>query len=69
MSRNPPTWSPAIIPDSDEPFVDNKYSAKELGRMDWQEIRQIATEYDTDEINGRSDRQEMESWLEGKERL
>ena len=69
MSSNPPKWSPAIIPDSDEPFVDDSYSKAELERMEWQEIRQIATEYDTDEINGRSDRQEMESWLEGRERL
>ena len=60
---------PSILPSGDDEFVDNKYSAKELARMEWQEIRAIATEYDTDEINGRSDRQEMESWLEGKQRL
>ena len=49
---------PSITPDN-EPFVDDSYSKAEA----------IATEYDTDEINGRSDRQEMESWLEGRERL
>ena len=59
---------PSITPDN-EPFVDDSYSKAELERMEWQEIRAIATEYDTDEINGRSDRQEMESWLEGKQRL
>ena len=59
---------PSITPDN-EPFVDDSYSRVELERMEWQEIRQIATEYDTDEINGRSDRDKMESWLEGRERL
>ena len=60
---------PSILPGKDDPFVDDSYSKAELERMEWQEIRAIATEYDTDEINGRSDRQEMESWLEGRERL
>ena len=60
---------PSILPSGDDEFVDNKYSAKELGRMEWQEIRQIATRYDTDEINGRSERAEMIDYLEGKERL
>lgn len=69
MSANPPTWSRSLIPDSDDEFVDDKYGERELERMDWDEIRSIAAEYDTDEINGRSDREEMENWLAGKTRL
>lgn len=69
MSSNPPTWSRSLIPDSDDEFVDDAYSAAELERMDWDTIRSIAAEYDTDEINGRSDREDMEEWLEGQTRL
>jgi len=63
------TLFPSIIPDSDDDFVDDTYGERELERMDWDEIRSIAAEYDTDAINGRSDRVEMEAWLEGKRRL
>ena len=59
---------PSITPDN-KPFIDDSYSRAELERMEWQEIRQIATRYDTDEINGRSERAEMIEYLEGKERL
>lgn len=69
MSQNPRTWSRSLIPDSDEEFVDNKYQRAELERMDWQEIRGIAAEHPSDEINGQSDRGEMEDFLEGRERL
>ena len=31
--------------------------------------RRLASAANSDEINGRSDRQEMESWLEGKKRV
>ena len=57
---------PSITPDN-KPFIDDSYSRAELERMEWQEIRQIATRYDTDEINGRSERAEMINYLEGKE--
>ena len=57
---------PSITPDN-KPFIDDSYSRAELERMEWQEIRQIATRYDTDEINGRSERAEMIDYLEGKE--
>jgi len=59
---------PSITPDN-KPFIDDSYSRAELERMEWQEIRQIATRYDTDEINGRSERSQMIDYLEGKERL
>jgi len=59
---------PSILPDG-EPFVDDSYSREELERMEWDEIRSIAAEIDTDEINGQSDREQMEDYLEGKKRL
>jgi len=59
---------PSILPDG-EPFVDDSYSREELERMEWDEIRSIAAEMDTDEINGQSDREQMEDYLEGKKRL
>jgi len=62
------TLFPSILPGDDE-FVDDSYSRQELERMEWQEIRSIAAEIESDEINGQSDRDEMEDFLEGKERL
>jgi len=59
---------PSILPDG-EPFVDDSYSREELERMEWDEIRSIAAEMDTDEINGQSDREQMEDYLEGKKRV
>lgn len=59
---------PSILP-TDEPFVDDSYSRQELERMEWQEIRSIAAEHPSDEINGQSDRDDMEDFLTGEERL
>jgi len=59
---------PSIIPEGDD-FVDDSYSQVELERMDWQEIRQIAAKHESDEIDGQSDREEMEDFLEGETRL
>jgi len=60
---------PSIIPDSTEEFVDDSYGRKELERMDWQEIRSIAVEVDSDKINGHSDRDQMEDFLTGHKRV
>lgn len=60
---------PSIIPGKDEPFIDDSYSRQELERMEWQEIRKIAAEVDSDEINGQSDRGDMEDFLEGHKRV
>jgi len=59
---------PSILPDG-EPFVDDSYSKEELERMEWDEIRAIAAEIDSDEINGQSDREHMENFLEGHTRV
>lgn len=63
------TLFPSIIPDSDEEFVDDSYSRQELERMDWQEIRGIAADHESDEINGQSDREDMEDFLTGEKRV
>jgi hypothetical protein len=58
---------PSIIPG--EEFVDDSYTQEELEKMDWQEIRSIAAEVDSEEIDGQSDREDMEEFLEGVERV
>lgn len=60
---------PSILPDTDDEFVDDAYSREELERMDWSEIRSIAASVDSDEIDGQTDREDMESFLEGHERV
>lgn len=60
---------PGILPDRDDRFIDDSYSRAELERMEWQEIRAIAAEVETDEINGQSDRAKMEDVLEGHTRV
>lgn len=59
---------PSILPNGED-FVDSEYSREELERMDWQEIRSIAAQVESEEIDGQSDRTEMEDFLEGHERL
>ncbi len=62
------TIVPPLIPDG-EPFVDDSYSKQELERMEWSEIRAIAAQVESDEINGQSDREDMEDFLEGHKRV
>lgn len=57
---------PSIIPGE---WKDDSYSRKELERMDWNEIRSIAAQHESDEINGKSDREDMEDFLEGEKRV
>lgn len=58
---------PSIIPGDD--FVDDSYSREELERKEWQELRGLAKEHPSDEINGHSEREEIEDFLTGEERL
>jgi len=60
---------PSVLPDEDKPFVDNEYHRSELANMDWDELRGIAKEHPTDEVNGQSEREEIIEVLTGKERL
>ena len=59
---------PSILPDADD-FVDDSYGARELSRMDWDTIRSIAAKVESDEINGQSDREQMEEFLTGHKRV
>ena len=68
MAGNRPTWSRSFIPDdSNDPFVDNTYSAAELERMDGRELQSLAAEHPTDEVNGRDSADAIRDALEGKE--
>lgn len=69
MSANPPTWSRALIPDSDEEFVDDAYQAGELGRMDYDELRSIAAEHPSDDVHGRMGKEALREELEGMKRV
>jgi hypothetical protein len=69
MSQNPPTWSRSLIPDSDDEFVDDAYSRAELERKDWDELRAIASAVETDAVNGKSSREEIEDALTGHKRV
>jgi len=68
MSSNPPTWSRSLIPDGEE-FVDNKYSADELDRLDGRELQSLAAKHPTEEVNGKSKADDIRECLEGKERV
>ena len=63
-----PDVFPSILP-SGEPFVDDKYQREELERKEYQELRQIAAEHDSDEVNGRMDQESLVENLEGLERV
>lgn len=59
---------PSILP-SDEPFVDDKYQEKELQRKDYNELKSIAAEHDSEDVHGRMSADELVKGLTGKERL
>lgn len=59
---------PSILPDGED-FVDDAYTRDELDRKDWDDLRRIATDHPTDEVNGRSSREEIIDGLAGKQRL
>jgi len=60
---------PAILPNRDEPFVDDSYTAGELADMDGRELQSLAARHPTDDVNGRSTADEIREALEGKERV
>ncbi len=60
---------PSIVPDSDEPFVDDKYSAKELERMDGRELQSLAAKHPTEDVHGRMSADDIRDGLEGKQRV
>jgi hypothetical protein len=64
-----PDVFPSILPDSDDRFVDDTYSAQELDRMDGRELQSLAAEHSTDEVNGRSKAEDIREALEGERRV
>ena len=60
---------PSILPGRDEPFVDDKYTAEELERMDGRDLQSLAARHPTDEVNGQSTKEDIRDALEGKERI
>jgi len=60
---------PSIIPDADDEFVDNRYTAGELDGMDYDDLQSIAVEHPSDDVNGRMGKQELRERLEGLERV
>jgi len=60
---------PSIIPDSDKPFVDDKYGEKELERMDGRELQSLAAKHPTEDVHGRMSADDIRDGLEGKERV
>ena len=59
---------PSIIP-TGEPFVDTTYNRGELERKDYDELRQIAAEHESEEVNGRMSKSELIEGLTGLERV
>jgi len=54
--------------DSDnEETAASEYTREELGAMDWQDLRSLAAEADTDVINGKSERAEIVAYFAGDE--
>lgn len=60
---------PSIIPDSDDEFVDDSYSAAELDRLDGNALQSLAAAHPTDEVNGHSTADDIRDALEGKTRV
>lgn len=58
---------PSILPDRD--FVDERYTERELARMEWREIRRIAAAHPAEDVNGSMSRTEMEAALVGRRRV
>lgn len=67
MSSNPPTWSRSFIPDTE--FVDDKYTARELARLDGNELQSLAAKHPTEEVNGKSKKEDIREALEGAKRV
>lgn len=69
MSNNPTRVFPSILPDNDEPFVDDTYNREELNAMDGHELQSLAAEHPTDEVNVKSTADDIRDALTGAERV
>lgn len=62
------TLFPSILPNGEE-FVDDSYSLEELQRMEWSELRKVASEHPSEEVNGKSDKEAIIEALTGAKRV
>jgi hypothetical protein len=62
-----PSLFPSILPDAD--FVDDTYSEDELNRKDYDELRQIAADHESESVHGRMGKDELVEALEGLQRV
>jgi len=62
-----PTLFPSILPGVD--FVDDSYTVEELERMDRQELQRIASEHESDDVNGKMSNEDIIAFLTGETRL
>jgi len=60
---------PSIIPGSDDEYVDDSYNTGELEKKDYDELRQIAAEHESDAVNGRMGKDELREKLAGMQRV
>lgn len=59
----------SILPEADRAFVDDSYSRSELEAKEYDELRTLATQVESDDINGRSPKEDIIDYLEGHTRL
>lgn len=58
---------PSILPGRD--FVDERYTRRELQRMEWDELRNIAARHPSEDVHGRMGKHEMIDGLIDKKRV
>jgi hypothetical protein len=58
---------PSIIPG--EEFVDDSYTQDELERMERTELQRIASEHESNDVNGKMSNDEIISFMIGEERV
>jgi len=58
---------PSILPGQD--FVDERYTERELERMEWNELRHIAANHPDEDVHGQMQREQMIALLVGQRRI
>ncbi len=61
------TIFPSILPDT--PFVDDAYTSAEVERMEWNDLRAVASSHPSDAVNGAMTADEMRAALVGLPRV
>jgi len=59
---------PSLLPE-DEAFVDDQYQRRELERKDYNELKSIAAEHESEDVHGRMSESELVEGLAGLERI